>query len=943
MLKLKNIVKEYPVPGDKVVALSDVSLSFRKNEFVSVLGPSGCGKTTMLNIIGGLDRYTSGDLVIDGVSTKKYTDRDWDNYRNHSIGFVFQSYNLIPHQTILGNVELALTIAGVGKAERIERAKAALDKVGLSGQYYKRPNQLSGGQMQRVAIARALVNDPEIILADEPTGALDTKTSTQVMDLLKEVARDRLVIMVTHNPELAEQYSTRIIRLLDGRVIDDTMPYSEEEEDAERLTAEETEDDDLNVAEEAQAARDERKKRRKAKMSFFTSFRLSAQNLWTKRARSILTSIAGAIGIIGVSLVLAMSFGVQTYINNMQNDMLSGNPIKISQSAFDMNSLMDKMTPAEKEQVIRENGYVYIDSMVDNLVEKSKNAESLIINNTITTDYMDYVAGLGKKDAAAVFFDYNLDVGSNIYADFTSEAGFTHAAGDPYVSETKRLSLAAIRNLYISILQTTPFEDYASYITSIVDNFRQCPADENYILEQYDLIDGKVADPTNKEEVMIVLSDESKLTDILLAQLGYYGQSQFLHHIYAAEPTRFAEMEPYYADESLDREKFSYEELKGKTFTWYPNDVVFKDPQMLTIPAMGGQPARSVFTSEYNYEATESFTDGVELKIVGILRPKAGISYGCMESGFYYTEAFTKYVIDTNIDSEIVNVLKTAELDSVYSGDNYSLGMLGHAGVAFNYSYVYKGEQTNETGYVGSPNSTAALFSAFSTIMGGGGMGSADTFVLTLQNLGGSKVAYSISVYPVNFDRKANVLKYLDKWNGGGDVTFTVRSSGEKKTLTADQREKIVYTDNLSLVINMISEFIQIVTIALIGFTALSLVVSSFMIAIITYVSVVERVKEIGVIRSLGGRKKDVSRLFTAETFIIGLASGIFGIFITYLFSFIINLIVGSLTPIGQIAILPWYEAALMIVISVLLTLISGVFPARAAAKKDPVVALRTE
>jgi putative ABC transport system permease protein len=934
MLKLKNITKEYPVPGDKVVALSDVSLSFRKSEFVAVLGPSGCGKTTLLNIIGGLDRYTSGDLVIGGVSTKKYTDRDWDNYRNHSIGFVFQSYNLIPHQTILGNVELALTIAGVSKAERIERAKAALDKVGLGGQYYKRPNQLSGGQMQRVAIARALVNDPEIILADEPTGALDTKTSTQVMDLLKEVARDRLVIMVTHNPDLAEQYSTRIIRLLDGAVIDDTMPYSEADEDLERAepsaqpaTAESKADN------KASEERKSKKKERKAKMSFFTSFRLSAQNLWTKRARSVLTSIAGAIGIIGVSLVLAMSFGVRTYINDMQNDMLSGNPIKISQSTFDMNSLMSKMTRAEKAEVIRENGFVNIDSMVDNLVEKSKNAESLIIKNTITKDYMDYVAGLSKKDAAAVFFDYNLDVGANIFTDFTSDKGFTHADGEDYVSETKTLSLSTIRALYISILETTSFEDYASYITTIVDNFRQCPADENYVLDQYDVLYGKVADPTKKDEVMIVLSDESKLTDILLAQLGYYGQSEFLHHVYAAEPTRFAEMEEYYADATLERTKFSYDELMGKTFTWYPNDVVFKDPAVTTT--MG----RSSFSSGYNYEATDEFSDGVQLRVVGILQPKKGISYGCMESGFYYTEALTKYIIDTNINSEIVSVLKDAELDSVYSGDNYARL---HTGVSFNYSYVYKGEQVDETGYVGSPNSTAAIFSAFSTIMGGGS-GSSETYVLTVQNLGGSSVAHTISVYPVDFDRKANVLAYLDKWNENGDVTIISQDTGETKTLSSDQREQITYTDNLSLVINMINEFIQIVTIALIGFTALSLVVSSFMIAIITYVSVVERVKEIGVIRSLGGRKKDVSRLFTAETFIIGLASGIFGILITYLLSLVINLIVASLSPISTIAILPWYDALIMIVISVLLTLISGVFPASAAAKKDPVVALRTE
>ena len=942
MLRLTSVTKDYKVADTSVRALNEISLSFRKNEFVSVLGPSGCGKTTLLNIIGGLDKYTSGDVSINGVSTKRFRDSDWDVYRNHRVGFIFQSYNLIPHQTVLGNVELALTIAGVGSKERTERAKKALDRVGLKGQYNKKPNQLSGGQCQRVAIARALVNEPEILLADEPTGALDTTTSVQIMELIKEIAREKLVIMVTHNPALAEQYSTRIIKLLDGVVVDDTMPYSAEEETAEErvdyvadenAADKEKADSDSTSAKETNAAKKTGKTKRareKAKMSPFTAFRLSAQNLFTKKARTIMTSVAGAIGIIGVSLVLAMSFGVRTYINSMQNDMLSGNPIMVQETAFDMSALLQVTGTGEKLEVIQEAGYVNVNSMIENLIAKSKTAESLMINNTITQDYVDYVSTLPEEDAAAVFLDYGLDVSNNIYTDFSLKAQPSEENAD---TNTKTMSLSAIRTQYIAILKKTMFKQYATYVTTVVDNFAQCPADESYVLEQYDLKSGRIA--KEKDEVMVVLDGDSMLTDIVLAQLGYYSQDEFMNLIYRGAKETDPSMEELY-DPALDKDRFSYEEILGKTFTYYPNDDVYNVQKTSSGENVS-------YSLTYNHLEGE-WDDGLPLKVVGILQPKETISYGCMTSGFYYTSALTDYILEQNAQSEIVKYFDDTDKTSIVSGwtevELPSVGTIPYAmGITYEFSYTYLNENNEETvftdtGFVGTPNDLSAIMGIFS---GGSGDTSAEMYFLTKQQVGGINVANGISVYPHDFTTKENVLKYLDRWNSDEDIVVN------GKTITSADREDIIYTDNLSVIINMINQFIDIVTIALVGFTALSLVVSSVMIAIITYVSVVERTKEIGVIRSLGGRKKDVSRLFTAETAIIGLASGLIGIAITYLCTLIINLAVSSLTVVSRIAILPWYQAAIMVGVSVLLTLVSGVFPARAAAKKDPVVALRTE
>lgn len=936
MLRLTDVRKDYKVADMTVHALKGVSLSFRQSEFVSILGPSGCGKTTLLNIIGGLDRYTSGDVAISGVSTKQFRDRDWDVYRNHRIGFIFQSYNLIPHQTVLGNVELALTIGGVSKAERTERAKAALDRVGLSGQYNKKPNQLSGGQCQRVAIARALVNEPEILLADEPTGALDTTTSVQIMDLIKEISREKLVIMVTHNPELAEKYSTRIIRLLDGEVVGDSMPYAPEDEIAEcenlkKLAEKKAEEEaEKLAAETAQKQQKCRKKvdtsKEKAKMSAFTSFRLSAQNLMTKKGRSILTSIAGAIGIIGVSLVLALSYGIRTYINTMQNDMLSGNPITISQNTFDMSAIMGSMTPEQKKKMIRENGYVNVNSMVDTLVGYSKTADSLMVKNDITQEYVDYVSALPEEDVAAVYLDYGLDIGNNIYTDFRETQD----------GEAKTMSVSAIRNVYISVLGHTIFDKYSSYVSSLVDDFRQMPAGKDYILEQYEILDGRIA--KEKNEIMIVLNDSTALSDVLLAQLGYYSQDEFLHLVYKSAKNSDAHydvssMEEYYGNDSLNKDKFTYEELLGKKFTYYPNDNMF-------VPTATGFSYKAESDPAWN---DSEATKGLDLEVVGIITPKDGISYGCMKDGFYYTEALTKYAIGRNGESKIVATAKQGDITSLKMTTpdpaNPESKIETYMGVTYDYEYRFSGVTYNKTGLIGK----TTLFGSVGSGAGKGAGGSGNTTVvsdyhtLSLNNVGGTDLASGISIYPKNLDRKANVLKYLDAWNGDDPVTVN------GNVIEKADRNKIIYTDNLSLIMDMIGEFVNIVTIALVSFTALSLVVSSVMIGIITYVSVVERTKEIGVIRSLGGRKRDVRRLFIAETSMIGLASGLIGVGFTYFASVIINAIVGPLTGISQIALLPWHEAVIMIGVSVILTLISGVFPARAAARKDPVVALRTE
>ncbi len=899
MLRLKDITKNYKVAGGEIEVLKGLNINFRKSEFVSILGPSGCGKTTTLNIVGGLDKYTSGDLIIAGKSTKNFTDRDWDVYRNHRIGFIFQSYNLIPHQTVLGNVELALTISGVGKEERVKKAIAALDKVGLQGEYYKRPNQLSGGQCQRVAIARALVNEPDILLADEPTGALDSKTSVQIMDLIKEISKDKLVIMVTHNAEIAEKYSTRIIRLVDGEVVEDTAPFSEEEEIEEVKREEES----------SLEGKAKKGKKHKAKMSLWTAFKLSARNLLTKRGRTALTSIAGSIGIIGISAVLAVSTGVKAFINNMQDDMLSGNPITIERTGYDLNAIMNNMEFEDSVEMIKEKGYVNVSSMMSYLKDQIDTMDSFMVENNITKEYVDYVKQI-PKETAVLKLDYGIDVTNNIYTDFEMNKNVK-----------ENVSLSAIKSIYTSVMKETQFKDQAGMIATLGDTFKLAPSDKDYVKSQYDILDGRIAEA--KDEIMVVLSKDSALTDLTLAQLGYYSQDEFMNIAFSIDDVENNHME------SLEKERFTYQEIMGKEFVWYDNDQVFNKTQVVL-----GAPF------EYNYKSNDFDKEkGLKLKVVGIIQPKEDINFGCLQTGVYYTEALSDYVMDINSKSEIVEFIGE---ESLKENSYFKEGFTSGAGIAFSatsikyqYEYYYDDNLNDEvipemktaTGYVGKLDIMSSMLS---------GMGFDEVYTLSLKHLGGATVCEDISIYPLDFDKKDEIVEYLDAWNEEG----TVIVNGEE--IPFADREEITYTDTLSLIIAMIDTMINVVTIALIAFTSLSLVVSSVMIAIITYVSVVERVKEIGVIRSLGGRKKDVSNLFSAETLIIGLASGLFGVGVTYAISAIVNVIVRNAAGFS-IMILQPSAALIMLLLSVGLTVISGIIPSKKAAHQDPVVALRTE
>ena len=865
MLELKNIKKDYVTSSETVSALRGVSISFRDKEFVSILGPSGCGKTTLLNIIGGLDRYTSGDLVINGKSTKTYRDRDWDVYRNHRVGFIFQSYNLIPHQTVLGNVELALTIAGIDKDERIRRAKAALDKVGLSDQYYKRPNQLSGGQCQRVAIARALVNEPEILLADEPTGALDTVTSVQIMELIREIAGERLVIMVTHNPELAEQYSTRIVRLLDGEIIEDTDPVTEDA---------------------PEALPEPSGKKEKAKMSVLTAFRLSARNLISKKGRTAMVGFAGSIGIIGIALVLAFSAGIKGYIASMQDDMLSGNPITIEATGLDLSSITDMMDTDDKIEIIKNPNSVYISSMVEYLISTSDTLNSIMVENDITEEYIDYIKNMPSEYYNAIVLGYGLDFTRTIFTDFR----------ETLTSSGRHTSVKQLTDIYKSVLSETEYKDLSSMVDRLAPNFAQAPDNEDYILSQYQIVSGKLA--TEKDEIMLVLDSNDELSDLLLARLGYYTQAEFVEIINKA--TSKDEDGNYTYNEALYREYYTYDELLGKTLTWYPTDSIFGTTDVVIKNPMTGEETTTT-APVYTGEMDKKGSDGMTLKVVGILTPNENISYGVLSSGVYYTKALTDYSLEVNKASEFVNFL----IGDPEKADDMLL--------SFTYSYDYLPPASLENGEIVGEYKNEAAANVYSY----------STRESIARTLGGIDLASSIKIYPLSFDDKNLVTEYLDAWN--------------------EDHDKITYTDSLELIISMINTMINIISYALIAFTSISLVVSTVMIGIITYVSVVERIKEIGVIRSLGGRKRDVSNLFIAETAIIGMLAGLIGVGATYLISTLVNFILKPLIGYSNIASLPVGNAIFLVCLSVVLTLISGLAPAKSAAKKDPVVALRTE
>lgn len=935
MLQLKNIKKDYVTENLTVHALKGVDLKFRKNEFVSILGASGCGKTTLLNIIGGLDHYTSGDLVICGKSTKDYDDRDWDTYRNHRIGFVFQSYNLIPHQTILGNVEIALTIAGVSKAERRKRAEEALKKVGLGAEINKKPNQLSGGQMQRVAIARALVNNPEILLADEPTGALDTTTSVQIMDLIREIAGERLVIMVTHNPELAEQYSTRIVRLQDGVVLSDSNPYEGDEEDFE--SAEERVSSEIAATEEKKqsklekrlkklaekfARKNAKEKEKKSSMSFKTSLGLSAQNLLMKKGRTSVTSIAGSIGIISVCLVLALSNGFNNYILRMQEDMLSSAPLSIQETTLDVSSILSGLNSAtDLPDLSQLDNQIYVNSFLTNI------AQGMQVTNDISDEYISYL-----EEVSDYYETLSYGTGATLKYSLFTEVGIKEDGTE----KTVVMSLSGLRDYYtLKLLQLDAQYSSLAYLVNYLGDMQgkmpgtsdvNDPNFGKYVLSQYDIVAGEF--PKASNEGVLVVGGNNDIIDLSLAQLGFIGEDTFLSLFQTG-------------DEKQDM-RLDYDEILGKTYMLNYNDSIYQK-------ATSGN-----YIYEYAGRRDQlNIGSGVEVKISGILRLKDGLSYGCLGSGMsgmtgglFLTEQLYNEWIEVNQTSQIVETLRmqntkreafvkaTQELSEMEPNMDPNGAYMNKLTEILNLlkdkDAFRIASETVEGNYLSG--------SSMAGQSGEGSMGSSDILSSYLSNInflygdtavrtvGGESKPNSISIYVSNFAAKEKIIEHLDAWND-----------------THDASQQVKYTDSIGTMMSMVEMILDVITYVLVAFTAISLVVSSVMIGIITYVSVVERVKEIGVLRSLGARKRDIKNLFNAETFIIGLASGLIGVGVSYLISFVVNLILEVLTGIPSLAALPIGSAVLMVVISVVLTLISGLIPANAAAKKDPVVALRSE
>lgn len=917
MLKLSGITKEYKIASGTVHALKRISLAFRESEFVCVLGPSGCGKTTLLNIIGGLDHYTTGDLVIQGRSTKNFRDRDWDIYRNHRIGFIFQSYNLIPHQTVLGNVELALTIAGVGREERKARAKQALERVGLGNELDKKPNQLSGGQMQRVAIARALVNNPDILLADEPTGALDSETSVQIMELIKEIAGERLVIMVTHNPELAYQYASRIVRLKDGLVESDSAPYYGEEDVACDVNVEgsvkaqsvsdkavEMQTSAAEVGPQSKTvSKGKKQKKLRARMSFFTSLALSARNLLTKKGRTILTSVAGSIGIISVCLVLALSNGFNNFIRQTEEDMLSYYPVTISESSFDLASVMTSFTsPQDMPDMSQLDDKVYIDSFLTSL------ANGMAATNNLSDEYVAYLEDMDPSWYSEIMYSYGASISDNLFLQAE-----TFPDGDNTATELTTRSLSNLKSKYITDLmafasQYSSLIGFADYFTDVVNVMPGTSDNANlgygaYVLDQYDIVAGTF--PQNENEAVLVVGQNNQVTDLTLAQLGLLSEDRFMDLFNLGDED--AEVE---VDEDADLLDIS--DILGKEYKLFYNDAVYdENPNWVYDENLG---PISYFSGQYPFTYQGQMADdsafhaegddGINIRISGILRLKDDLSYGCLSSGLNLTEKTVQAYIQGNLNSQIVNWMKSDEAKLSYGGTDIYLMPVATENMTGNYTLY---ELMGQSVYV------------------------AQTPDAAIQTLGGSNSVSRIAIYANDFDNKELVLNYLDQWNTDHDYSDEARSM------------QITYTDTVGMLMSIMQTMIDIITYVLVAFTAISLAVSSVMIGIITYVSVVERVKEIGVLRSLGARKQDVRNLFNAETFIIGLTAGLIGIAISYLLCIVISLVLESLTGIGGIASLPALTAFIMVCVSVVLTLISGLIPAQSAAKKDPVIALRTE
>ncbi len=897
MLKLTDIVKSYSSGSAKVEALKGINIEFRENEFVSILGPSGCGKTTMLNIIGGLDRYDNGDLSINGRSTKLFWDGDWDAYRNHSIGFVFQNYNLIPHQTVLSNVELALTLSGVSKSERRRRATEVLQKVGLGDQLRKKPNQMSGGQMQRVAIARALVNNPEILLADEPTGALDSETSVQIMELLKEISGEKLVIMVTHNPELAEKYSSRIIRLLDGKIIDDSNPYHPNE-----FTA--------TSADAADKKKSKKKdKSGKTSMSMLTALSLSLNNLMTKKGRTLLTSFAGSIGIIGIALILSLSNGFQLYIDKAQEDTLSSYPLSIQKESMDLASMITTLQDANSDETDHDLDKVYSANVMSELM----NTMVTEIKTNNLSDFKKYIEEdeNGKKMADYTSaIQYSYDVPINVYKSDTSD-------GVVQVNPSTVMEKMGM-NQNSSMMM---FSNSSNFWDELIGN-------RTLIESQYDLLAGEW--PSKFNEVVIVVSKKNEISDVELYSLGLKDQSELEENMKKA-----MEGEPF----TIESVSFTYDELLQLKFKLLlAGDLYTHDAATDTW--------RDI--SEDEILMKKAIAGGVDLNVVGIVRPSEDAASSSINGVVGYTHELVEYIINATNDSEIVKAQKKDPKTDIFTGlpfetdeeDKATDAQPDFASMTPEEIAAYQQQAAEEQAQIEEfiatlPEETQSYLATLPQeerlAMVKGYLEQAQpktTYEENLTKLGVADLSdpSSIQLYPVDFESKESIESLISDYNEG-----------------KPEEEQISYTDLVGIMMRSVSTIINMISYVLIAFVSISLVVSSIMIGIITYISVLERTKEIGILRSIGASKQDISRVFNAETLLIGLVSGALGIGITLLLNIPVNAVIQALSGISNVSRLPVGGAVILVIISMTLTLIAGLIPSGMAANKDPVVALRTE
>ena len=905
MLQIRNIKKQYVTGELTQRALDGVSLNLRKNEFVAILGPSGSGKTTLLNIIGGLDRYDSGDLIINGISTAKYTDRDWDSYRNHTIGFVFQSYNLIPHQSVLSNVELALTISGVGRTERRERAKRALEQVGLGDQLHKKPNQMSGGQMQRVAIARALVNDPDILLADEPTGALDTETSVQVMDMLKAVAKDRLVVMVTHNPELAQKYATRIVRLQDGRIISDSDPYE---------------------IDEASCGEAKHRNMGKSSMSLRTALALSFNNLSTKKARTLLTSFAGSIGIIGIALILALSNGVNTYIQNTQKETMAAYPITIEERAIDLNSMRSSAigTMNDAEQGSETHGDAVYSDPTDLKLVNSMSASITENNLSSFKQYLD-ADGCPMKDYVGengIVYSYNTKFG--VYA-YDPDGVLLNTDGSTLENGEKRQNGVMTMMNRMTGMNRGGNTNFSEMLPG-----RDGESISRAVRDSYDVVYGKW--PEKYDEVVLVLSKGNSLPSTALYQLGYLPSAEYKEIMHALENKE---------EHEFDTAEWSYEDICSHELFLIPDCDTY----------INGENGNYECIADNDEKLEKLLDSAAKLKIVGIIRPTEDAKSANITGAVGYTRALSEYIIDHTYESAVVKAQRESKDTNVLSGMAFApeddaaritdvkkyIGELGITQKAEIYSRMIAANLDAAAQYAPMGESELAvgldmaienaddetLLSLYDAYI------SAGSYDENMEAFG--VVSYdapsSISIYSDSFETKDAIAACIDDYNN-----------------TASEENKISYTDYVGLLMSSVTKIVDVVSYVLIAFVAVSLVVSSIMIGIITYISVLERTKEIGILRAIGASKRNISEVFNAETFIIGLCSGAIGVGITLLLLIPGNALIHELTETTAVnASLPAGSAAMLIALSVLLTLIGGLIPSKQAARKNPVTALRTE